>query len=89
MQKALEKRLLQFPEVKEVFTRLGTSEIASEPLNRPALGTAMWMLKPRSAWPDPNLPKNEFERRISAGRSENFQARTTTFHNPSKCVSMN
>jgi cobalt-zinc-cadmium resistance protein CzcA len=69
MQKALEKRLLQFPEVKEVFTRLGTSEIASDP-QPPSIGDGYVMLKPRSAWPDPNLPKSEFEGRISAALKE-------------------
>ena len=65
MQNALEKRLLQFPEVKDVFTRLGTSEIASDP-QPPSIGDGYVMLKPRSAWPDPKLPKSELVRRISA-----------------------
>ena len=69
MQNALEKRLLQFPEVKEVFTRLGTSEIASDP-QPPSIGDGYVMLKPRSAWPDPKLPKSELVRRISAALEE-------------------
>ncbi|MGB8464565.1 MAG: CusA/CzcA family heavy metal efflux RND transporter, partial [Terrimicrobiaceae bacterium] len=69
MQNTLEKRLLQFPEVKEVFTRLGTSEIASDP-QPPSIGDGYVMLKPRSAWPDPKLPKSELVRRISAALEE-------------------
>ena len=69
MQNALEKRLLQFPEIKEVFTRLGTSEIASDP-QPPSIGDGYVMLKPRSAWPDPKLPKSELVRKISAALEE-------------------
>ena len=69
MQNAIEKRLLQFPEVKEVFTRLGTSEIASDP-QPPSIGDGYVMLKPRNAWPDPKLPKSELVRRISAALEE-------------------
>ena len=69
MQNALEKRLLQFPEVKEVFTRLGTSEIASDP-QPPSIGDGYVMLKPRSEWPNPALTKSELVRRISAALEE-------------------
>ncbi len=69
MQNALEKRLIQFPEIKEVFTRLGTSEIASDP-QPPSIGDGYVMLKPRSAWPDPKLPKSELVRKISAALEE-------------------
>ena len=69
MQNALEKRLLQFPEVKEVFTRLGTSEIASDP-QPPSIGDGYIMLKPRSVWANPALSKSELVRRISAALEE-------------------
>jgi heavy metal efflux system protein len=69
MQDALERRLIQFPEVKEVFTRLGTSEIASDP-QPPSIGDGYVMLKPRSAWPDPKLQKSELVRKISSALEE-------------------
>jgi heavy metal efflux system protein len=56
MQAALEKRLLQIPEVKEVFARTGTAEVATDPMP-PSISDGYVMLKPRSEWPDPGKPK--------------------------------
>jgi cobalt-zinc-cadmium resistance protein CzcA len=58
LQKALEKRVTQIPEVKEFFTRIGTAEIATDPMS-PAQTDGYIMLKPRSEWPDPDKPKSE------------------------------
>ena len=52
MQGALEKAMLKVPEVKTMFARLGTSEVATDPAP-PGRGDAYIMLKPREAWPDP------------------------------------
>ncbi len=52
MQAALEKRLMQIPEVKEVFARVGTAEIATDPMP-PSISDGYVMLKPRKEWPDP------------------------------------
>ena len=60
MSAALEKRLLKVPEVKEVFTRIGTAEVASDPMP-PNIGDCYVMLKPRAEWPDPG--KTEGRRR--------------------------
>ena len=65
MQKALERRLLQIPEVRETFTRLGTAEIASDPMP-PSQGDGYIMLKPRKDWPNPALPKEELVEKIAA-----------------------
>jgi cobalt-zinc-cadmium resistance protein CzcA len=56
MQAALEKRLLQIPEVKEVFARVGTAEVATDPMP-PSIADGYVMLKPRDQWPDPRKSK--------------------------------
>lgn len=58
LQKALEKRITQIPEVKAFFTRIGTAEIATDPMS-PAQTDGYIMLKPRPEWPDPSKPKSE------------------------------
>ncbi len=58
MQAALEKRLLQLPEVKEVFARTGTAEIATDPMP-PSISDGYVMLKPRDQWPNPKKLKSQ------------------------------
>jgi cobalt-zinc-cadmium resistance protein CzcA len=58
MQAALEKRIMAFPEVKRVFAKIGTAEIATDPMP-PNVADNFVMLKPRNEWPDPDLPKGE------------------------------
>lgn len=58
MQASLEKRLLQVPEVKEVFARVGTAEVATDPMP-PSISDGYIMLKPRAQWPDPSRSKAE------------------------------
>lgn len=58
MQDILERRLLEFPEVQDVFSRIGTPEIASDPMP-PSISDTFVILKPRSEWPDPSLEKGE------------------------------
>ena len=57
MQDMLEKRIKEFPEVKEVFAKLGTAEIATDPMP-PSVADCFIMLKPRREWPDPHKPKS-------------------------------
>lgn len=56
MQAMVEKRLAQIPEVKEVFARTGTAEVATDPMP-PSASDGYVMLKPRKEWPDPDKPK--------------------------------
>ena len=58
MQAALERRLLKVPEVKEVFARIGTAEVATDPMP-PSTGDGYVMLKERKDWPDPSKSKGE------------------------------
>ena len=58
MQDILEHRLKQFPEVKDVFAKIGTAEIATDPMP-PSVADGFVMLKPRSDWPDPHKAKSQ------------------------------
>ncbi len=69
MQKALEARIKQFPEVKEVFAKLGTAEVATDPMP-PSVADAFVMLKDREQWPDPSKPKNVLVKEIEKAVKE-------------------
>ncbi|WP_454258784.1 efflux RND transporter permease subunit [Pseudoxanthomonas mexicana] len=56
MQSTLEARIKQFPEVYRVFGKLGTAEVATDPMP-PSVADTFIMLKPRSEWPDPRKTK--------------------------------
>ena len=56
MQAVLEKRLKEFPEVERVFAKIGTAEIATDPMP-PNVADNFVMLKPRAEWPDPRRSK--------------------------------
>ncbi len=58
MQKALEKELLTVPEVQTVFARVGTAEVATDPMP-PNIADGYVILKPHEAWPDPGKSKAE------------------------------
>ncbi|RZA37106.1 MAG: CusA/CzcA family heavy metal efflux RND transporter [Lysobacteraceae bacterium] len=57
MQSTLEARIKQFPEVERVFGKLGTAEVATDPMP-PSVADTFIMLKPRSGWPDPRKPRD-------------------------------
>lgn len=65
MQATLEKRLSKFPEVSHVFAKLGTAEIATDPMP-PNVADTFVMLKPREEWPDPDKPKAQFVAEVEA-----------------------
>ena len=56
MQATLEETFAAFPEVERVFSKIGTGEVASDPMP-PSVTDTFIMLKPRKAWPDPRKPK--------------------------------
>ncbi len=58
MQKELEHTVKGFPQVERIFAKLGTAEIATDPMP-PNVADNFVMLKPKSEWPDPSLNKNE------------------------------
>ena len=63
MQFQVEKLLARQPEVRFVFSRTGTSEIASDPMPPNATDTFV-ILKPRAGWPAPGLAKEELVERM-------------------------
>ena len=63
MQKELEHTVKSFPQVNTIFAKIGTAEIASDPMP-PNVADNFIMLKPKSEWPDPNLSKNELTAQI-------------------------
>jgi cobalt-zinc-cadmium resistance protein CzcA len=56
MQDALEKRILGVPEVRRVFSRVGTGEVATDPMP-PNIPDTYILLKPRDDWPMPRKQK--------------------------------
>ena len=52
MQMTLERAIKRLPEVETVFSKMGTAEIANDPMP-PNVADTYIMLKPESAWPQP------------------------------------
>jgi len=65
MQTALESRIREFPEVSHVFTKIGTAEVATDPMP-PHVADTFIIMKPRSEWPDPRKPKVSLVAEIEA-----------------------
>ena len=63
MQEALEQRIKEFPEVERVFAKIGTAEIATDPMP-PSVADNYVMLKERADWPDPSRPTADLVRAI-------------------------
>ncbi len=66
MQNVLEKRIKEFPEVDYVFAKIGTAEIATDPMP-PSVADIYVMMKHRSKWPDPKRTKADLVRHIEDG----------------------
>lgn len=58
LQEQLETHIKKLPEVERVFTKIGTAEIATDPMP-PNVADNFIILKPRSEWPNPNKLKSE------------------------------
>ena len=56
MQSVLEARIKEFPEVRHVFSKIGTADIATDPVP-PSVADTFVIMKPRGEWPDPRKPK--------------------------------
>ncbi|PWY55022.1 CusA/CzcA family heavy metal efflux RND transporter [Legionella qingyii] len=63
MQDLVEQRIKQFPEVQIVFSKLGTAEVATDPMP-PNVADTFIMLKPRKEWPDPKKAKQDLVQEI-------------------------
>ena len=56
MQRQLEKVALAIPEVERIVAKIGTADIATDPMP-PSVADNFIMLKQRELWPDPRKPK--------------------------------
>ncbi|ADU15463.1 efflux RND transporter permease subunit [Asticcacaulis excentricus] len=69
MQAAVEARLKKFPEVERVFAKIGTAEVATDPMP-PSVADTFVILKDRKKWPNPNEPKNSLVERMQKAVEE-------------------
>ncbi|WP_455685091.1 efflux RND transporter permease subunit [Vreelandella aquamarina] len=65
MQSQLEERLKAFGEVDKVFAKIGTPEVATDPMP-PSVADNFVILKPRSQWPNPDKTKDELVAEMAA-----------------------
>ena len=76
MQSALESRLKAFPEVDKVVGKIGTAEVATDPMP-PSVADTYVIMKPRDQWPDPRKPKavlvRELEEAVAAVPGNNYE----------------
>ncbi|MEC9340449.1 MAG: CusA/CzcA family heavy metal efflux RND transporter [Pseudomonadota bacterium] len=57
MQRQLESNVQQAPQVERIFTKIGTAEIATDPMP-PNVADTFVILKDRKEWPDPRQSKS-------------------------------
>lgn len=69
MQTALEARLAKFPEVERVVAKIGTAEVATDPVP-PSVADTFIMLKDRKDWPDPRKPRGKLVEEMEAAVAE-------------------
>ncbi len=76
MQYALEKEIKKIPEVQTIFAKVGTAEIATDPVP-PNVADNFVILKPRDQWPDPDKEKSaivaEIERVSKSVYGNNYE----------------
>jgi len=69
MQRLLEKRIMEFPEVQKVFSKIGTAEIATDPMP-PNVADTFLILKAVKDWPNPEKSKQELLNQIRIALEE-------------------
>ncbi len=65
MQSALEARIKSFSEVERVVAKMGTAEVATDPMP-PSVADTFIMLKDRKDWPNPRKPRAELLAELQA-----------------------
>ncbi len=63
MQSRIEREIAKLPEVKFVFSKTGTAELASDPMP-PNISDTFIIMKPRDEWPDDGLTKAELVEKV-------------------------
>ena len=59
MQNQLESVIAEFPQVKHVYSKIGTPDVATDPMP-PSVADTFVILKPVEQWPEPQQSKTEF-----------------------------
>lgn len=76
MQSTLESKIKTVPEVARVFAKIGTPEIATDPMP-PSVADTFIMLKDRADWPDPRKSKaqlvTEIAKAVEAVPGNNYE----------------
>ena len=76
MQSVLEARIKRVPEVERVFGKIGTAEVATDPMP-PSVADTFIMLKDREDWPDPRKPREqlvaEIQRAVEVIPGNNYE----------------
>jgi cobalt-zinc-cadmium resistance protein CzcA len=65
MQKSLERAMQEAPEISHVFSKIGTPEVATDPMP-PSVADTFLMMKPREQWPDPRKPRSVLVSELAA-----------------------
>src|SRR5437764_6501707 len=63
MQKPFEEALISLPEVQLAYGRLGTAEVATDPMS-PNQGDEFVIMKPENEWPNPKKPKAQLIKEV-------------------------
>ncbi|GGD65682.1 efflux RND transporter permease subunit [Lacimicrobium alkaliphilum] len=76
MQLQLESAIAEFGEVKRVFSKIGTPDVATDPMP-PSVADTFLILKPREQWPDPTKTKaqliSELRERVEQVPGNNYE----------------
>jgi cobalt-zinc-cadmium resistance protein CzcA len=76
MQHRIHRRIGPLPEVEHVFAKIGTADVATDPMP-PNVSDVFIIMKPRSEWPDPQKPKgrlvHEIEEAVSVVAGNNYE----------------
>jgi cobalt-zinc-cadmium resistance protein CzcA len=65
MQSALEAKIKTFPEVDKVFAKIGTADVATDPVP-PSVADTFIIMEPRDQWPNPRKPKAQLVAEMNA-----------------------
>ncbi len=63
MQMQLEAEIATLPEVLRVFSKIGTPEVATDPMP-PNVADTFIIMKPQSQWPDPTKSRAQFDQQL-------------------------
>ncbi|MDP4984949.1 efflux RND transporter permease subunit [Pseudoalteromonas tunicata] len=63
MQQLIEQEIITLPQVLRVFSKIGTPEVATDPMP-PNVADTFIILKPRAQWPDPTLTREQLVNQI-------------------------